>query len=75
MASTKREKFVILEAKTDKGKEKLGYHGDKWILRDEIENLKFDRRQGASIVVRSRDGSKILFIKKTDDPDFNFRIV
>lgn len=75
MATKKKEQFVILEAKTDKGKEKLGYHGEKWVFREEIENLKFCRQQGPSIVVRSRDGSKVLFIKKQDDPDITYRMV
>lgn len=75
MAAKKKEQFVILEAKTDKGKEKIGYHGEKWVFRGEVENLKFNRRQGPSIVVRSRDGSRILFIKKQDDPDIKYRML
>jgi hypothetical protein len=73
--ATKKRIIVIVEAKTEKGKEKIGYHGDKWEHRGEIENLKFLRSQGPSIVVRSRDGSKILFIKKENDPHFIYRVV
>jgi hypothetical protein len=73
--ANKKITYVIIEAKTDKGKEKLGYHGDKWEYRGEVETLKFVRSQGPSIVVRSRDGKKILFIKKQDDPDLKYRIV
>jgi len=73
--ATKKQQMVIVEAKTDKGKEKISYHGDKWYFRGEVENLKFNRTQGPSIVVLSRDGSKILFIKKQNDPDLTYRIV
>lgn len=73
--ATKKVTYVCVEAKTEKGKEKLGYHGDKWEYRGEVENLKFVRSQGPSIVVRSRDGKKILFIKKQNDPDLTYRIL
>jgi hypothetical protein len=73
--AAKKQRYVILEAKTEKGKEKIGYHGEKWEFRDEIDNLKFVRSQGPSIVVRSRDGSKILFLKKEGDPDITYRFV
>ena len=73
--AAKKQKIVILTAKTDKGKEKIDYHGEKWYLRDEVSNMRLVRSQGPSLVVRSRDGSKILFIKKQDDPDIEYRIV
>lgn len=73
--AAKKQTIVILSAKTDKGKDKIAYHGEKWYLKEEISNLRFVRSQGPSLVVRSRDGSKILFIKKQDDPDIEYRIV
>lgn len=73
--ATKKQIIVILTAKNDKGKEKIAYHGEKWYLREEITTMRLVRSQGPSLVVRSRDGSKILFIKKQDDPDIEYRIV
>lgn len=73
--ASKKETYVILEAKNEKGKAKIGYHGEKWIYRGDIDNLKFVRSQGPSIVARSRDGKKVLFIKKQDDPDLKYRIL
>ncbi len=73
--AAKKQTIVILQAKTEKGKEKISYHGEKWYLKEEVATMKLVRSQGPSLVVRSRDGSKILFIKKQDDPDIEYRIV
>jgi len=73
--AAKKQKAVILTAKTEKGKEKIGYHGEKWYFKEEIATMKFVRSAGPFIVVRSRDGSKILILKKQDDPDIEYRIV
>lgn len=73
--ASKKQTVVILQAKTEKGKEKIAYHGEKWYLKEEITTMRLVRSAGPSLVVRSRDGSKILFIKKQDDPDIEYRIV
>ncbi len=73
--ATKKQKIVILTAKTEKGKEKISYHGDRWYLREEVAAMKLLRSQGPSLVVRSRDGTKVLFIKKQNDPDIEYRII
>jgi membrane protein implicated in regulation of membrane protease activity len=75
MGARKKEQFVVVEARTAKGKAKMSYHGEKWEYRGDVDNMQFYRRQGPSIVVRSQDGSQVLFIRKQDDPDFTYRMV
>lgn len=70
-----KSKWVKLDATSDAGRDKIRQYTDKWEYRGEIEGLRYIRDQGPSIVVRSRDGSKIIFIKKQNDPNFKFRMV
>ena len=64
----KKNQIAILSAKTEAGKLKLSYHGEKWHI-IEIAIPKLIRSKGECYVCRSRDGSKILFIPITGDPD------
>ena len=73
--ATKKKQIVILTAKTDKGKEKLSYHPEKWLFIEEVDRRKFSREQGPFIVVRSSDGKAVLLIKKVDDRDIAYRMV
>lgn len=71
----KKQVFAILEPKNDEARSKLAHHGEKWHFLEEIPNLKYVRSQGPSVVVRSRDGTKVLFIKKLDDPYFKYYLI
>lgn len=72
MASKKRH-LIMLELKTDEAKEKISYHGLKWEFLEEIEKRKYSSEVGPFLVLRSLDGSKILFIKKDGDHHFKYR--
>lgn len=66
--------YVGLDAKTEIGQQKLGYHGSKWLhLGEEVP--KYARYQGLCLVLRSRDGSKVLFVRKCNDPDLSWRML
>ena len=73
MPTKKKEKFVILVPKTDTGKEKLSYHGDKWIIRSLSKDVKFVRTREENYGLISRDGKKFMFVGKENDPDFAVR--
>ena len=68
----KKEKFVILSPKNASAKERMEYHGDKWVIREVVDNVKFSREPGPYLVLISRDGKKCLHIKKKDDKDFDY---
>lgn len=72
-----REKipYIVLTAKTAVGKEKLSYHGERWILKGKTEKLKFTRDPGPWLIVISRDGKKCIHIKEKDDLDFTTRML
>jgi hypothetical protein len=71
--ANKKEKYIVLTPKNDNGKKKMDYHGDRWLLRDEVDKLKFSREPGPFYIIMSRDGKKVLHVKKDGDPDFNVR--
>lgn len=75
MPRVKHEPMIYLEPKTEEGKKKLAYHGNKWYLRGTETSLKIANRGVPVYVCRSRDGSKILFVRQKDDPDFNVRLL
>ncbi len=66
---------ISIEPKNAAGKEKMGYHGNMWYLKEENHIQKYFKNKGPCYVLRSRDGAKILFVQMTDDPDFNVRKV
>lgn len=74
MGRHKTEKYVIITPKSDNGKERISYHGERWIFREEKESLKFVRG-GPFIGVVSSDGKVCLYIKKANDPDFDIRFL
>lgn len=63
-------KYVDLVPKTDKGKEKLKTNGTRWVWRDTIAKLKYSSLTGPFLVLRSRMGNAVLFVRENDDPDF-----
>lgn len=63
-------KYVDLIPKTEKGKEKLGSHGSRWVWRDTVAKLKYSSLPGPFLVLRSRMGNAVLFVKEEDDPNF-----
>jgi hypothetical protein len=69
-----KDSFIVLVPKTDDAKAKLGYHGDKWLLRCTQENPKY-RAPGTYFRVMSRDGKKLMFIRDKNDPDFDTRTI
>lgn len=71
----KKVKYVVIEPISEKGKKELAYHTTKWEFREEIEKLKFSRDPGPFLVLRSLDGSKVLFVKKEGDLHFRWRTV
>lgn len=73
--ANKKEKVAILEPKNEEAKQKLGYHGSKWYVRGEVNGLRLVRTQKESYVLRSRDGTKILFVQKQNDPYFKVRVL
>lgn len=72
---TKTPTIVIVEAKTEKGKSKISYHGERWYLVEVVEKLKFSRIPGPYVIVKSRDGASVLCIKQENDLDFQYRIL
>ena len=75
MPKKSKEQYVLVSAKTDKGKDKISYHGEKWLFREEVTQLKFTREPGPFLIFRSRDGTRVLFVKKQDDTDIAYRFV
>lgn len=72
----KKIRYALLEGKSEKGIKKLGHrNGEKWIVTGEVEGLKFVRSQGPSYVMTSRDGLAVIFVKKTNEIDYNFRLL
>lgn len=67
---SKKEKYAVLTPKTEEANKKLSYHGNRWLLKGEVESLKFSRTVGPFYLLISRDGKKCLHIQKTNDPDF-----
>ena len=66
---------IRLEARNDKAKANLGYHGDAWYLMEENHILKYNKIKGKCYVLRSRDGTKVLFVSMENDPDYGIRKV
>lgn len=75
MARQKKEHYVVLTPKNDDARKRLSYHGERWILRDTIDKLKFSMEPGPFFLLVSKDGKKCLHVKKEYDTDFNVRVV
>lgn len=69
------EIYVVLTPKNDAAKKKMDYHGNRWILRRELETVKFSMERGPWLVIVSRDGKKLMHVKKENDPEFDVRRV
>jgi hypothetical protein len=72
--AAKKQILIVLTPKNSAAKEKLTYHGEVWDFRGEIPHLRYNRAKGACLIARSKDGSKILFISKENDCDFDYRL-
>jgi hypothetical protein len=70
-----KEDFVILTPKTELGKVKLAHHTDKWKLLAKEQRLKVAVDRHSYLRLISRDGSKLMFVRELNDPDFDVRIV
>jgi hypothetical protein len=73
-----KEAYLVLIPKNDNAKKRLSYHGERWIFRRETTNppTTYARSSPSDtvwILVMSRDGKSIIWLKKKDDPDFNIR--
>jgi hypothetical protein len=66
------QKYVILTPKTEKGTQRLGNHGTKWVFRG-VGEMKFVRTNGPIIRVMSLNGDSILCIQEREDVDFEWR--
>lgn len=75
MAREKKEPLVELTPKNESGKKRMSYHGNRWVLRQEVETLGGCRIPGPWLGVRSRDGKTFLWIHKNNDTDFTVREV
>jgi hypothetical protein len=75
MMREKKQTYVIITPKNDKAVERMSYHGDRWILRETKEKLTFSTVSEPHYCLLSRDGNKILLIKKTNDSDFDVRVI
>ncbi len=75
MKRTPPQSMVILTPKNDKGKAKLAHHGEKWKCLGVQDGLKFSMDESRHMRLISRDGSKLIFVKECDDPDFESRFV
>jgi hypothetical protein len=71
----KQPTYAILTPKNDFAKKKMTYHSEKWILLEEINEVRYTRDSGPFLVLRSRDGKKCIIAKKTDDADFDVRVL
>jgi len=73
MSREKKETIVELTPKNESGKKRMSYHGDRWVLRQEIDTLGTGRISGPWLGCRSRDGKAFLWIHKVNDADFTVR--
>lgn len=71
----KQPTYAILTAKNDFAKKKIDYHTEKWVLIEEIKEARYTRDNGPFLVLRSRDGKKCIIAKKTNDADFDIRVL
>jgi len=71
----KRQQFVILTPKNDAAKLRLEYHSERWLLKGTQDGLKYSHDQARYYRVVSRDGSKLMLVKETDDKDFYVRLL
>jgi len=69
-----KETVAILKPKTERAKKRMGYHGELWYVKQQVEMLKFSTVPGPYFGVRSRDGNAFLWIKEENDPDFEIKI-
>lgn len=71
----KKETYAIITPKNDAATKKLEWHGNRWIFRSLVDMVKFSRDPGPWYVLISRDGKKCIYVRKTDDVDFDIRIM
>ena len=69
----RKENYIVLIPKNESAKEKIGYHGERWILKNTIDKLKFTREEGPFLLLMSRDGTKYIHVKQSNDSLFNIR--
>lgn len=74
MSRQKKQTYVELTPKTDQGRKRASYHGARWLLRQETTEPFRGASPGTWLAVRSSDGKTMLWVKKTDDADFNVRV-
>lgn len=53
MPRQKKETYAVITPKNDGAKNKMEYHGDRWIFREETNSLKFTRDPGPWLVLIS----------------------
>lgn len=75
MGRRQTETYIVLTPKNTEAKKKLEYHGERWVLRKEVDIVKFSREPGPWLVLMSRDGKKLMHVKKANDPDFDTRVI
>lgn len=68
-----KQQYIILTPKTDKGRQRIGNHGERWIYRG-IADMKFVRT-GPVMRVMSTNGDVVLCIQEKNDPDFDTRLI
>jgi hypothetical protein len=66
--------FAILIPKHDKAKERLQYHGSKWIIKQISSEAEFHSGEGPWVIVMSIDGKKFMTVNALRDKDFKFAI-
>jgi hypothetical protein len=74
MATRKPIPYAILTPKHDKAKERLAYHGTKWIIRHIENETEFHSGEGPWLRVMSMDGKKYMVINALKDPDFKLTL-
>ena len=73
--ASKKKLMARVEARNPEAQAKIGYHGDLWQITEENHVMRYNKGKGPCYVLRSRDGSKVLFVAMTDDNDFIVRKV
>lgn len=73
MSREKKETYATIIPKTENGKLRMDYHGERWIYKGQVDTLKYSKGGPWHILI-SRDGTKCLHIKKENDIDFDVRL-
>lgn len=75
MAKRDPNKYVEITPKNETSKAKLSYHGKRWVLRGEKQEARLMHSLGPHFIIRSIDGTKCMFVAKTNDPDYSIRFL